>query len=170
MFQEILHLVGVGEGHLVTGQDQGAAEDGLVELLGQRQGNAVVGNTDADGLALGVHEPPRHLLGSLEDEGVGAGREALDQAVLLVADLGVLGDLGQVAAHQGEVVPVVEAPDSANAVHGLLVPHLAAQRIAGIGGIDDDATGAQDLHRLADEPRLGVIRMYLKELCHRFPC
>jgi hypothetical protein len=46
--------------------------------------HAVVGHAQADGLALRVAQAARHFLAGLQDEGVGAGRGRLEQAVLPV--------------------------------------------------------------------------------------
>ncbi|MNG34787.1 hypothetical protein D3C84_1213610 [compost metagenome] len=60
----------------------------------------------------------------------------------------------------------IDAADAADALQRVLVAHLAAQGIAGVGGIDDDAAVLQYLHRLTDEANLGIVRMYVKMLTH----
>ena len=60
----------------------------------------------------------------------------------------------------------LDATDAADALQSILVAHLAAQGVAGVGGIDDDAAVLQDLHRLADEANLGIVGMYVKMLTH----
>ena len=49
----------------------------------------------------------------------------------------------------------VRLPNVANALERGLVANVATKRIAGIRGIDDDATAAQDLDGLAHETQLG---------------
>ena len=45
----------------------------------------------------------------------------------------------------------------ADARYGILVVQMAAQRVAGIGGIDHDAAIAQHARRLTDQTRVGVV-------------
>ena len=53
---------------------------------------------------------------ALEDEGVGPRGGVLEQAVLLVVDLGEVGELRQVAAQQRQVVALVHATQAPQAV------------------------------------------------------
>ena len=66
------------------------------------------------------------------------------------------GQLGEVPAHEREVVPLVELPDPQDAVLALLVAQRAPQGEAGVGRVGDQPAVADDLHRLVDGPRLGV--------------
>ena len=68
-------------------------------------------------------------------------------------------DVGQVAQHQRQVMRVVDAANLPDAPGGLGVAELAAQRIARIGRIGDDAAVAQDRRRLPDQARLRVRRV-----------
>ena len=97
----------------------------------------------------------------LEQEGVRARRECAQGAVLRVVDTCVLGDFREIPAHQGEVVVRLDAADAADALKRVLVAHLAAQGIAGVGGIDDDAAVLDDLYRLTDQSGLYGIRLTL---------
>src|SRR5690606_25462511 len=104
--------------------------------------------------------------GGVEDEGVGPGGVGLEQAERAGVHLGEEAQLRQVAAHQGEVVLVIETPQAADALQRALVAQLAAQRVGRVGRVGDHAAGAQDLHRLLDQPRLGVLRVNLEKLAH----
>ncbi len=122
------------------------------------------GNAHADGLARRVRQPPRHFLGRLQDEHVGARRGALEPAVLPVVDAGKVAELGQVAAHQRQVVAVIDAAQPAQALDGALVVEPAGQRIAGIGRQRNQAALLQDLGGLIDQARLRIERMDLEVL------
>jgi hypothetical protein len=50
--------------------------------------------------------------------------------------------------------------------HGRLVADLATQRVAGVGGIGDQAAGANNIHRPLDQALLGVRRMNFEILRH----
>src|SRR5688572_32023719 len=65
---------------------------------------------------------------------------------------------------------LVHVPDAADALHRRLVADMAAERVARVRRIGDDAPVADDVHRRADEPRLRVLRMNRKVLRHSFVC
>ena len=48
-----------------------------------------------------------------------------------------------------------------------LVADMAAERIAGVGRVDDHATGAHDICCLPDQARLRMGRVNGKKLCHK---
>ncbi len=74
-----------------------------------------------------MQQQPRHFTGGLEDEGIGTGRMRLEQTKDGIVHLGVGTDLGQIRAHQGEVVLVVQGAQPLDALDGLLVAEMAAQ-------------------------------------------
>ncbi|MNY62805.1 hypothetical protein D3C86_1996840 [compost metagenome] len=98
--------------------------------LEQQQQALALGHAQTDGLALRVAHAARHFLGGVQNEGVGAGRAQLEQAVLAVVDLGIGRELGQIAAQQAQMVLVVDLADAADALHGVAVIEMADQRIA----------------------------------------
>ena len=63
-----------------------------------------------------ARQAPRHFAARAQDEGVAARRRALHQLELRVVDDGVLGHLREVAAHQRQVVALVDRPDAAQAL------------------------------------------------------
>ena len=88
------------------------------------------------------------------------------QPVLPIVEHGVLADLGKVPAHQSEMVVPVGLPDIADALQRRLVADMAAERIAGIGGVDDHSSAAQNLDGLAHEAPLRGYRMQLQVDTH----
>jgi predicted amino acid racemase len=75
-------------------------------------------------------------------------------------------DLGEIAKHERQRMRVVQAPDLANALRRDGIAELAAKRIARIGRIRDHSVRAQNGSGLADEPRLRIVRMKVKDLGH----
>jgi hypothetical protein len=58
----------------------------------------------------------------------------------------------------------LQASDTSYAFQTLSIVHTAAQRIRGIGWIDDDASLKEDFHAPFDQTRLWVFRMDLEKL------
>jgi hypothetical protein len=56
--------------------------------------------------------------------------QGFHQAVIRITHLGIGADLGQVAAHQGEMVFIVGAPDALDPLHRGLVADMTAERVA----------------------------------------
>ncbi len=61
---------------------------------------------------------------------------------------------------------VRQLTDAADPLHRPLVFNFAAQRVAGVGRINDHPALTHNLHRLVNQPRLRVIRMDIKNLAH----
>jgi hypothetical protein len=108
----------------------------------------------------------RHFAGRFEDEGVRPWRRRLEQPVLLVVDAGVVGQLAQVSAQQGEMVFLVDAADLAQPVDGILVVEVAGQRIAGVGRHGDDAAALEQRRCLLQQPGLRIVGMDFEILGH----
>jgi hypothetical protein len=75
-----------------------------------------------------------------------------------------VSEFGQIAAHQGEMVTLVHPANIADTLHRILVAEMAAQGVAGIGGVHHHAAISDDIHSLADQARLGVVRVNGKKL------
>ena len=136
-----------------------------MQLQQQLQALAV-GHPQANGLARGVAHAAGHFLGGFEDEGVGARRAQLEQAVLAVVHPRIVGQLRQVAAQQGEVVFFVHLADAAQAVYRVLVVQVADQRVAGVRGHGHDAALLQQQRGLLEQPGLRVVGMGFEVLGH----
>jgi hypothetical protein len=70
-----------------------------------------------------------------------------------------LAELGEILAHQREVVPVIELADRPDPVDAFLVAELAAQRVAGVRRVGDHAALPHDVTDLGDRATLRVGRM-----------
>jgi len=85
---------------------------------------------------------------------------------LAVVHFGVSAQLAQIGAHQGEVVSQIDLADGEDTFHGFLIAHLAAERVAGVGGVHDDSAVADDVGGLFDQAFLRVVGVDGEELCH----
>ena len=126
----------------------------------------VVRHAHADRASLRMLEPPRHLARRRQQERVPPRRPLANDAELPVVEPREMADLGEVAQHQREMVSLVDTADLPDAPRRDGVADVAAQRIARVGRVRDDAALAQDRRRLPDEARLRVGRMNLEELGH----
>ncbi|MNC38670.1 hypothetical protein D3C75_872890 [compost metagenome] len=81
-------------------------------------------------------------------------------------DLGVQPQLRHVAAHQGEVVRLVQPAQAPHPLDCRLVAYLATQRIGRIRRIHHHAPLADDLDGLFYQARLRILRMNLEKLAH----
>ncbi len=78
-------------------------------------------------LRLRVQHSARQLLRAFENESVGAGRGGLEQAKLCVVDARIGCNLGKVAAHQREVMTLVDATNPPNALKHLGIADMPDQ-------------------------------------------
>ncbi len=90
-----------------------------------------------------------------------------DDAELPVVEPREAARVRQVAAHERQVMRVVDAANVADALGRADVAQLAAERVARVRRIGNDATLAQDDRRLPDQARLRVRRVNAEKLGHR---
>src|SRR5690606_37673958 len=76
------------------------------------------------------------------------------------------GDSGEIRAHQGEVMAVIDLPDAPDALQRGLVTDVASQGIGGVGGVDNHLACQQRLGGLPDQSGFGIFRMYFEVLRH----
>jgi len=126
----------------------------------------MIRDPDANGLPLRILQAARNFPRRLEDEGIGPRRVGLQQAIAPVLDVGEGGNLGQVPAHEREIVVLAGLPDLLQASGGLAIAEVPAKRIAGIRGVNDQAVAAEHLHGLLDQAALGIHGMDVKALGH----
>ena len=60
----------------------------------------------------------------------------------------------------------VDLADAQDVLHRFFVAEMAAERVAGIGGVNDDAAFADDFDGLFDQALLGVFGVDGEKLCH----
>lgn len=156
----------VGQGRVLTGEDQGRRHHGRPQFLEQGLGHGVIGYTQTDRLALGVPEPPRHFAGGGQQERVGSRRGRLEQAVDGRAEVRVDAQLREIAQEQREPVPGIDVTDPADPLQPGRVRHRRAQRVARVGGVGDDAAPVHHPRGLADQPRLRGLGMDPEKLAH----
>lgn len=159
-------VVGIGQRHGITGQQQGGTHQRLLQSRQQSLWHRMVRNPDADRLAPGVLQPARHLPRCLQYECIGPWRVGTQQAVCPVVDPGVTGDLGQIAAYQREVMVLARVTNPLEAIGRIPRAELPAERIGGIRRVDHQASATNDFDRLPDQAGLGIYGMNVKALRH----
>jgi hypothetical protein len=65
----------------------------------------------------------------------------------------------EVLAHEREVVLAVDAADRPDPLDAVEIPHLAAERVAGVGRVGDHPAAPDDVSHLRDRPALRVVRV-----------
>jgi intracellular septation protein len=154
------------DGYVITGQQQCRAHDRLAHRFEQRLRDRVIGNADADGLAPRILQTTRHFAGGRQNESVRTGGQRTHQAIDLVINPRVNTDIGEVAANQGKIMILIDFTDQPDLLLRRLITQLAAQRIAGISGVNDHASLTHDRGGLVDQAHLRIVRVYAKQLAH----
>src|SRR5580658_9471667 len=128
----------------------------------------MIGDAQPDGAAALVFQSARRLARRFQEKSVGSRRVTAQQPVLPVLDDCVLADVGKVAAHQGEMVMAIGLADVADPLERGLVANVAAEGVARVCRVDDDAARTQALDGLTNEPALRGYRMKLQIDTHGF--
>jgi hypothetical protein len=68
----------------------------------------------------------------------------------------------EVATNKRQVMALVDAAQTADALRGLRIADSTAERVARIGRVSDDTAIAQDVRRAANQARLRMRRMKMK--------
>ena len=139
---------------------------GSSELRHDEVRHGMIRHADADGPPLRVLQALGRLARGRQQEGEGPGGVRLQQPELPGVQQGIAADFGQIPADQREVVVLVGVADAADALQRVLVAHVAAQRVARIRGIGDHPALPDDVHGLADQPRLGVLGVNFEVFGH----
>src|SRR5215813_6210572 len=114
-----------------------------------------------------MHQAPGQRARGTQDERVAPGRDTLDQSKARVIDDRERADLRKIATHERQVMPLI---DAANAPQFLDRPGRrlhAAERVAGVGRIRDQAAAAQDVAGAAYQPQMRMRWMDGKKLRHQ---
>src|SRR5262249_60547745 len=85
-----------------------------------------------------------------------------DQTKLPGVQPRVTPNIGQVSAHEREVMVAARAADRAQALERVLVVDMTSERVTGVRGISDDSTLTDDLRRLANRSHLRCDGMQLE--------
>ena len=159
-------LVGIVERLGRAGGNQRRRKQRLSEFLEQRLNHRVLRDPDAYRAPPGMLDPSRHFTGRGEQEGVTAGNALLHDPELPVIEQRVTPDLGHIAAHERQMMLVVDRAQHANALCGIGVADLTSERVTRIRRIGDHAARAHDLCRLSHQSLLRITGMNGKILSH----
>jgi hypothetical protein len=114
-----------------------------------------------------MRESPGHLSRRLQNKGVRPRGCGFEQSVLTIINFGVIGNFRKITAKQGQVMAIIHAAYTPQAVNRALVIKTTNQRVTGIGRQRDDTARIDDLYRLPNQAWLRVVRMNLKILAHK---
>src|SRR5215467_3215848 len=112
--------------------------------------HCVLGNTHPDASATRMLEASRNVTRRRQQEGVASGHALLDDSELPVVQRRVTAYFGEIAAHQREMVFVIDATKRPDALCGGHVADRTAERVARVRRIGDDPSSAHDRRRLAN--------------------
>ena len=135
-------------------------------LLEQFAQDPVVRQSQAYGLARRMAQTPGHLPAGVEDEGIGPGCHGLEQTELPVVDTGIAGQLAQIAAQQGQVMALIDTPDTPQAVGRRFIVEVTNQGIARVRGYREQPALSQQLAGPSEQTPLRVVGMDFKQLGH----
>ena len=93
-------------------------------------------------------------------------RRVAQQSVNRIIYLRIGRYLRKISAHQSEVMPVIEFADPSDSVQCTFIPYMAAKCISRIRWINHHATLTDNVGRLPNQARLGVVRVNLEKLAH----
>ena len=156
MLQAILDFASIRHGQFIARQQQGGTQQRLFQFGQQGQRHRMIRHPDSYGATPLILEPFGGFARRQQDERIGPRGMRLEQPIVLVAHLGVGGDLRQIAANQREMVVFVGGANTRNPLQRVLVADMAAQRVAGISGINDHPAVTDDPCRLLNQAWLGI--------------
>ena len=160
------NLLRIGQWEVIAGQQERGTHQWLTKYFEQCEGHWMIRDADANGLPLRILQATRHLPRCFENEGIGSWRVRLQQAIAPVLHTGIRGNLGEVPAHDGEVVVLARLANPLQSASSFPIAEVPAKCIAGIGWVDHQAVASKNIHRLLDQPALGIHRMDMKALGH----
>src|SRR5450631_2302576 len=166
MLEPRTNFLTIRERQSIPGQHQRRTHERLTELRQEEQRHRMVRDADADRAAALVLQPPRRLGRRRKQERIRAWSTGLDEPELPGIKFCKTPDVGKIAAYQCEMMMTVCLADSPHALECVFVADMTAERIAGIGGIGDNAARAHDIRRTADKPRLRGCGVQFKVLTH----
>jgi hypothetical protein len=73
--------------------------------------------------------------------------------------MGIIADVLEICADDAEALILAVFLEAMNPFYRILLIQIASQAIDGIGGIGDNPSLLQNVHHLADEPRLRIFRI-----------
>jgi intracellular septation protein len=126
----------------------------------------MIRHPQADGTAAFMLQATRRVARCLEEKGVRPRSVRTKQTILPVVDQGVLPDIREIPAHQGEVMISVCLANVADTLERRLVANMTTERVAGIRGVYDHPPSSQRFDGLTHVTSLGRDRMELQIDAH----
>jgi hypothetical protein len=126
----------------------------------------MIRHPQADGTAPFMLQAPRRVARCLEEKCVRPRSVRTQQTVLPIVDQGVLPDIREVPAYQGEVMISVCLANVADSLERRLVANMTTERVARIRGVYDHPPSAQRFDGLTHVASLRRDRMELQIDAH----
>ncbi len=126
----------------------GGGDEGAVKGVEEGGGEGFAGDADAYGSVVRDEGRGEAAGVGVDDGGGFVGN--VDEVEGDVGDVGVGGDFTGVVKEDEHGFAVVAAFEGVDAADGVFVGGVAADAPDGVGGVEDDTAGAQDVARLAD--------------------
>ena len=114
--------------------------------------------------AFGMLQPARRFSCRWQQEREWSRGIGLEQPELPRVQTHVMSDLMQIAAYQCEVMIATRGANAPQSIERRRIADMAAECVARIRRIGDQAAAAHDLGRAANQPQLRVLAMQL-EVC-----
>ena len=166
MLELITDVIRVGHRVFIPRERQRRTHQRLIKRVQERLRNRMIGHPETNRLALRLHQPFGHIPGRLQYERVGTGGGITQQSIGGIVYPGISAQLGQVAAHQREIMVISQSTDPPDALHGLFVSQLTAQRISRVRGVHHDTATLNDVDRLLYQTSLRSLGVDGKKLAH----
>lgn len=120
------NIVGLVERIFLPGGDEGGGKDRLAQGFEHGMHDPMIGNAQANLVALGRLQPLGHFSRGGKNERERPGRRALEQAKSGVIDPRVIRDLGEISANEREKVLFIKAAQRAQSAQGIGIANMAA--------------------------------------------
>ena len=164
MLETCADVLRVAERQWIARQDESRAHERLAEFREQRERHGMIGYADADRAAALMLNPARRLPRCGKQERIRSRSACLEQAKLGRVDARIPAGLPDTAADEREVMIPVRLAYPPYPLERSLVADLAAERVAGVGRVGNDASLAHDRCGATNEPRLGIRRVEREQL------
>ena len=102
----VLNLPTVDHRCVLTGQDEGGGDNGLIQCFQQGQGCHMLGDAHPNGFLSRVQHDLRNITSGIENEGISPWHSGTDGTKHPVIHLDILANLRKLAHDQGEVMLV----------------------------------------------------------------
>jgi hypothetical protein len=128
----------------------------------------MIGHAHADRAAPRMLHASRHFRRRTQQERERPRRAATHDMELRIVHPCKAAHVREIAAHERQVMPLVDAAQRTDAPRCVRIAHAASERVTRVGRIGDDTPRAQHVGDATNEPRLWMGWMKMKQQRHEF--